>query len=305
MSGRTLKRVALDFEWPMDKVWKGYINPWYEHCGKCPDCELGYAPDAQFLHDSWYRHIAREMFGSFGGSNILAVWDRAELKRAGWPDEVADNIERAKNFGFRTLTHWSDKLEAADIEALVKGGRLWDFTHTWDPVNRWKPKDPPYMPTPDEVNAWSGHGMGHDSINAGICIRARCERLGVPVTCATCGGDGHKWKSEEAKKKAEEWKEEEPPEGPGWQLWETVSEGSPITPVFKTAGDLAAYCSVHGSMGPDSKLSKEQVLRILRGGTEEVEAGSTMIGVAGEGIRLAAEINMGEASPKDWTPDGK
>jgi hypothetical protein len=30
----------------------------------------------------------------------------------------------------------------------------------------------------------------------------------------------------------------DPPIGDGWQLWETVSEGSPITPVFATAEEL-------------------------------------------------------------------
>jgi hypothetical protein len=34
----------------------------------------------------------------------------------------------------------------------------------------------------------------------------------------------------------------DPPEGPGWQLWETTSEGSPISPVFKSPEDLADWC---------------------------------------------------------------
>ena len=45
-----------------------------------------------------------------------------------------------------------------------------------------------------------------------------------------------------------------PPEGPGWQVWETVSEGSPISPVFATREDLidwivgpgAGYMAVGG-----------------------------------------------------------
>ena len=32
-----------------------------------------------------------------------------------------------------------------------------------------------------------------------------------------------------------------PPEGEGFQLWETTSEGSPISPVFSTAEKLAEY----------------------------------------------------------------
>lgn len=33
----------------------------------------------------------------------------------------------------------------------------------------------------------------------------------------------------------------EVPEGKGWQMWETVSEGSPISPVFKTPEELAQW----------------------------------------------------------------
>jgi len=33
--GRELKRVPLDFNWPINKVWEGYINPHYEQCPVC------------------------------------------------------------------------------------------------------------------------------------------------------------------------------------------------------------------------------------------------------------------------------
>ena len=38
-----------------------------------------------------------------------------------------------------------------------------------------------------------------------------------------------------------------PPAGDGWQLWETVSEGSPITPVFTSAEELASWLVVPGN----------------------------------------------------------
>ena len=28
-------RVALDFEWPLDKNWVGYVNPHYVECRWC------------------------------------------------------------------------------------------------------------------------------------------------------------------------------------------------------------------------------------------------------------------------------
>lgn len=39
----------------------------------------------------------------------------------------------------------------------------------------------------------------------------------------------------------ESWQPTEPPAGEGYQLWETVSEGSPISPVFATKDLFAAY----------------------------------------------------------------
>lgn len=34
--GRELKRIALNFKWPIGMIWKGYINPfrWFE-CSAC------------------------------------------------------------------------------------------------------------------------------------------------------------------------------------------------------------------------------------------------------------------------------
>jgi len=39
------------------------------------------------------------------------------------------------------------------------------------------------------------------------------------------------------------WEREKPPTGDGWQMWETVSEGSPISPVFATPEKLAEWLS--------------------------------------------------------------
>ncbi len=43
----------------------------------------------------------------------------------------------------------------------------------------------------------------------------------------------------------DEWEGTEPPEGEGWQLWETTSEGSPISPVFKEGEELAQWMSTN------------------------------------------------------------
>ena len=43
----------------------------------------------------------------------------------------------------------------------------------------------------------------------------------------------------------------QPPAGDGWQLWETVSEGSPISPVFTTAEGLVDFMSQPAEDGRD------------------------------------------------------
>ena len=51
--GRKLKRVPLDFQWEINKLWCGYINPHKVH--ECKDCGgNGYSKEYQKLHDEWY-----------------------------------------------------------------------------------------------------------------------------------------------------------------------------------------------------------------------------------------------------------
>ena len=56
------------------------------------------------------------------------------------------------------------------------------------------------------------------------------------------------------------------PKGEGYQLWETVSEGSPVSPVFATPEELAEWLV---SPGNDTSItegtSREQWLAMIRG----------------------------------------
>lgn len=38
----------------------------------------------------------------------------------------------------------------------------------------------------------------------------------------------------------------DPPKGDGWQVWETVSEGSPVSPVFATSEELTQWMIKEG-----------------------------------------------------------
>jgi len=95
--------------------------------------------------------------------------------------------------------------------------------------------------TAQEVNEWSVTGFGHDCCNQWAVCAARLKVDGIKSTCDYCNGEGSVWDSEENKKICEAWQRSEPPKGDGYQLWETVSEGSPISPVFVKPEELAAW----------------------------------------------------------------
>lgn len=52
--GRQIRRVPLDFDWPLDTVWAGFLMPDRFDEDACPDCTSGYSPHAQHLYDLWY-----------------------------------------------------------------------------------------------------------------------------------------------------------------------------------------------------------------------------------------------------------
>jgi hypothetical protein len=55
---------------------------------------------------------------------------------------------------------------------------------------------------------------------------------------------------------SDEWTAQEPPAGEGWQVWETVSEGSPVTPVFSTPEALAHHLSEKGDAWAQARAAR-------------------------------------------------
>lgn len=326
---RNLKRVPLDFDWPLDKVWGGYKNPYSQLSAECPDCENGYDraggrsdASAALFHDQWYGKGAFDP-AAYGAEPIsptdpqILDLARRNIERA--PDyymTTAELIERTKfkqaaMDGFpgddRPLIpfpafdseavvtretkrlymqcfrwHWCYHLVQDDVDALIAADRLWDFTRTprdagqalvvavrmaFHDTNSWLPEPNGHHPTAAEVNAWTrGPGLGHDSFNASICIRARCAREGVPYECARCHGSGRVWPTPEIQKRCDEWTETEPPTGDGYQLWEDCSEGSPVSPVFATLEDLCAWAADNATTFADYKATAEEWREMLDGG---------------------------------------
>lgn len=248
--GREIKRVPLDFDHPLNQVWPGYLMPDTLDENKCPDCQNGYSPQAQHLHDLWYGHLPFDP-ASTGSAPLTPasppVRAFAERNIANAPDFYGRGehaiVREATRLANLWNGQWCHHLAQQDVDALVQAGRLHDFTHTWVKGDGWVEKHPKVTPTAQQVNDWSLGGFGHDSINAMIAVRARCEREGSPVECATCQGHSALEAYPGQRAQAEAWERSEPPTGEGWQLWETVSEGSPISPVFASSEELAAWMS--------------------------------------------------------------
>jgi len=293
MGHRTLKRVPLDFNWPLNTVWKGYVNlrPGPNDCHVCDGG--GYHPDAIWVSGSFYRHSSPFVFdprndeikaaftGIFGGRSVGEVHACCSFP--------SEKTLRKYGPAFREFCvsmldcdgSWNDKITQDEVQALVDQDRLMDFTHTCEHGEGWKRREDGYIPTAEEVNA-NQHPVGlggHDAINRLILIESRLRRLGLPIYCPKCKGKGYIWvgktrkKAQKRRKYHTAWKEHEPLVGDGYQLWETCSEGSPISPVFRTDEALAAWCAVNATIFAREYTTYKNWLEMFTGQkTPEVES---------------------------------
>ena len=335
---RNMKRVPRNFDWPLNQVWGGYLNPYYRMAGKCTECQngcdkAGGRPDANaaLFHDQWYGNAPFDP-AAYGAEPLSpfapAIWRLASRNVGAAPDFYmthAERIERAAfkhkvvtgDFGpdapplvpFPTFDkerainlearrlyelwrhQWCHHLVQADVDALVQHERLMDFTRrprNDEQVEKLKAQeaaggsgywlDEPngYHPTAAEVNAWSLGGMGHDAINQHVCVEARCAREGVPYMCSRCQGSGRIWPTPDIEQQYENWEETDPPTGDGYQLWENCSEGSPVSPVFTSLGDLCVWAAEHATMFGPHKATADEWREMLDGGIVHAKIGENV-----------------------------
>lgn len=251
--GYELKRVGLDFDWPLRTEWEGYVNRLAEVAVGCEPCNSrGYSPTARALFDQWYGTAAfrPEDRGSTPFSIdhpvVRAFAEKNVRHSPGFygSGEAAILCEAARLANLFNA-QWSHHLNDADVAALLDADRLYDLTHTFVQGQGWQRKVPAVRPTAQEVNDWSLQGWGHDGINAAVVIEAECKRLGVSHLCEHCKGEGVTWPTPEDKDRCEAWERHEPLAGEGYQMWETITNGSPVTPVFERADELAQWLVDH------------------------------------------------------------
>ena len=351
MGHRVLKRVPMDFDAPLNSVWKGYINPYSgpEWCVSCAGS--GYNSETKKISDDWYsldksKYVYLDSNGCELGDYLNGALDvywglvgfnttndleaarlffgniisdkhwRAEMGYPGgeyWErlDVPLTNGRRYNDFA------WQYHLEQDEVEALVKDGRFrtesflpevcvvtdlskktgnYHFDEKQDKWlglvdDEWVEVEEPEYPTADIINEWAKTGMGHDSINKWICVEVRAKRLGVWGKCSECKGEGEiKNPDQNEQKRYEEWEEYEPPKGEGYQLWETTTEGSPQSPVFGSAVELAEWCEGNATVLGSEGASKENWLKMIEE-QDGLDIGSMGIQKGGQ---FGAMINVEE-----------
>ena len=288
MGQRELRRVPKGFDWPLKEVWGGYIQPTNLTEKECASCGgSGYSPFARQMKDRWYGHAPFDP--SETGSEPLTVetpevraFAERNIANAPWYYGTGEAaiVREARRLSTMWNQMWGHHLDQDDVDALIAEGRLRDFTHRFVRGEGWSRIQPTPTVTAVEVNLWSLCGLcglGHGSLNSWTVIGAKCEREGQPEACEVCNGHGSVERYPGQRAQAEAWEWTEPPTGDGWQLWETTSEGSPVSPVFETAEELAAWCADNATVFGDSKESYEGWLKMFQtdGG---VSAGSTLVG---------------------------
>lgn len=255
---KTLKRVPLDFSWPLRTTWQGYINPYRPF--SCTPCKgTGSSPEYRRLHDEWYGYASFDPV-AYGSKLLTADNPRVEAFARRNVDSSPGYYQRDKLGELAVFLEaqrlcelwnrmWCHHLSQADVDVLVQKKRLTDFTHCPRTEeqrarhkNGWMRRGNGYRPTAQEVNDWAIGGMGHDAINSLYCCAARAEREGIHTRCGTCGGSGQNWPTKRLRRQHELWKPSEPPEGEGFQLW---GDEEPLSRVFETLEDLCTWCAAH------------------------------------------------------------
>ena len=205
MINRELRRVPLDFDYSLNKVWSGYFNPYYK---ECPHCQNGCTSAGIRLNEI---------------VNLLMISGADSLKGKNHP-YFQDGY-----FDFSNIP----SKEMADLTSGFSGRRC-DTIFGHDACDRWDATKKIIQAAGLNPNEW------------GICKHCKGEAIDPA-----------------SKEQYDKWKSTEPPIGEGYQCWETVSEGSPISPVFKTLDKLCQWLA-NNPKGITANLSKEDWIDALQ-----------------------------------------
>lgn len=259
--GREAKRVPVGFGWARREVWEGYLMPEWLKPHECPECDgQGWSPDGMYLHGLWY---GNEPFRPEDNGSTPHPVDAPAVVAV-----ATRNVEYSRGNPILGLAATDVNTECARLAALWN--RRWRCHLNADDIAALNPRGLDTSGSPADFNArYLGVVLGGPEPYP--VIKARLAREGKPHSCDLCGGDGYvdEWPGQSAAR--EQWQPFGPPPGDGWQMWETTSEGSPVSPVFDTAEELARWCTDNETMFGEQRGTYEQWLGIVHGDPVWVE----------------------------------
>lgn len=218
---RELRRVPLDFNHPLNTPWPGFIG---DEGGLCPGtnktCFLGQTPARAWLD------AVCHLFQLLAEESTKTPQEIAHFNRSGriFPHPYLEAIPHAP----RVRT---DDRGPHPLAPMSK-----DFVELYKKISGH-----------DQVGQLFGSYTGHLA-NALVKVAGFDERWGI---CPICDGHGD---DPALRAAADAWKPTPPPDGPGFQVWESVTSGSPISPVFKTEIALENWLVANGSSRAAAKF---------------------------------------------------
>ncbi len=208
---REVRRVPIDFDYPIGKVWIGYLRPKYLDGRPCENCDGG---------ETW---ASRWLYRLCNRINLLAgdvrLADHGEPIHPYFAEDPAPPIQWRRDpvtgrpYSADAYDVMRPSTDITDLIAGIAGC------------------------APAEVGDFHSPNTEYDIYRA-LIAASGIEDWG---TCSRCEGRGEfeAYPGQFAEREA--WEPTEPPEGDGWQLWSTVSDGSPASPVFPDAEALAEW----------------------------------------------------------------
>lgn len=237
--GREIKRVPAGFDWPLDKVWGGFINPHFRPCSQRNITCFGGRTAAAKWMDALCRFIAEV------GRGCAEDHRREELRSRGVraPHPYLTDWHLAPRFEIPEDVHKA----MGDLETQQQRSRyLFDYLER-NPLDV-LPLDGELLSVLAKFTGITPKEFGEFGSTASWDVQKTVFSIaGVDVDgwgrCPVCAGDN----LDPAVRQAyEAWQETPIPTGDWWQVWETVSEGSPVTPAFKTDTALVDYLVANG-----------------------------------------------------------
>jgi len=265
---REVRRVPLDFTWPLDKVWSGYVRPTELSLPTCPDCGgAGWSGGAQ-----WLRSIVATLGMAAGHAAATARGEKYRGDRgtihpylAEYPQRPTRRIEVTPTP--EQVTAASEAVERIERETgraapvvLQRAARGYPDTVGYELVEPTLDLAELYAGlagTPVErLDQYSNSSAEYTALQ--VLVRAAGLDPETWLSCTACGGSGEQGTPEQ-RAASEAWGFTDPPTGEGWQMWETVSEGSPISPVFPDREGLIVWLTRDYRWGAQSHpLTREQ-----------------------------------------------